>query len=245
MKDRFSIGSEQYAAFRPLHPQAFFEYLKTIIPNPETAWDCGTGNGQVAVALADFFEHIEATDISKQQLQQATQKDNIHYSIQAAEQTTFQDNTFDLIIAAQAIHWFDFEEFYNEVNRTGKNGALIIALGYGLFESIPEIDRIIRTFYQTEIGPYWDAERRYVDENYKTIPFGFEEIQAPTFAMQYRWNYEHLMGYLNTWSAVKNYEKTNGINPVTLIKDELKTLMQDRTYDIHFPVLLRIGRISK
>lgn len=99
MKDRFSIGSEQYAAFRPVYPQAFFEYLKTIIKNPETAWDCGTGNGQVAVVLSDFFKRVEATDISKQQLQQAVQKDNIHYSIQPAERTTFQDNTFDLIIA--------------------------------------------------------------------------------------------------------------------------------------------------
>ena len=35
----------------------------------ENAWDCGTGNGQVAKILAGFFNEVQATDISQNQLE--------------------------------------------------------------------------------------------------------------------------------------------------------------------------------
>ncbi|WP_298225191.1 class I SAM-dependent methyltransferase [Flavobacterium sp.] len=245
MKDNFSTASDQYALYRPTYPEAFFSYLNSLIPNPKTAWDCGTGNGQVAVKLSPFFENVYATDISEAQINQAPKLDNIHYSVQAAEQTDFPDNTFDLIVVAQAIHWFDFEKFYREVNRTAKDNALLVVIGYGRLEISTEIDALISTFYEDIIGTYWDAERRYIDEHYRTIPFPFEEISAPHFNNSYEWNFDHLIGYLNTWSAVKHYIKTNNINPLDLIAEDLKLAFGNQTRHVNFPLLLRIGKVVK
>lgn len=246
MKDNFSQQSDHYEKYRPVYPLAFYAYLNGIVNSKNVAWDCGTGNGQVAVELAKYFEQVYATDISSNQLEQAPLKDNIAYSVQAAEQTYFEDNSFDLITVAQAIHWFDFDKFYKEVNRTAKNNAIICAVGYGRLTISKEIDPIIEDFYKNTIGIFWDKERKYIDENYQTIPFPFKEIISPNLSIQVNWDVAHLIGYLNTWSAVKHYIKKHQTNPVELLKKEIeKHWKSEEMKQVNFPLLLRTGVIQK
>ena len=63
MKDHFSAHADQYAKYRPAYPSDFFDYLNALLPHKGAAWDCGTGNGQVAYTLAKTFEKVFATDI--------------------------------------------------------------------------------------------------------------------------------------------------------------------------------------
>lgn len=246
MKDNFSSQSDLYAKYRPTYPQEFFDYLISNVPNKQNAWDCGTGNGQVAVELAKTFEKVYATDISQSQINNAVQAQNICYSVQPAEQTNFSNQQFDLIVVAQAIHWFDFEKFYEEVKRTAKSDAVICAVGYGLMEISGNADSIIKKFYENILGNYWDKERRYIDEQYRTIPFPFEEISAPSFVIKRSWTLEHLIGYLNTWSAVKHFIQQNGYNPTEALRERLANEMVEKNeYVIRFPLLLRIGQVHK
>ena len=246
MKDNFSSESDKYAKFRPTYPTEFFNYLNSIIKNKKNAWDCGTGNGQIANELSKTFENVYATDISKSQIENALTAENINYSIQSAESTNFKTNMFDLIIVGQAIHWFNFSEFYNEVKRTAKTEALLCVVGYSRVKINTEIDNIITNFYTNIIGKYWDDERKYIDQEYKTIPFVFEEIQTPKFNNHQQWTLDHLIGYLNTWSAVKHFIKENNINPVEELEKEIKPIWGDvETREIHFPLLLRIGKVIK
>jgi len=182
MKDNFSKESDKYVRYRPTYPAELYQYINTITPGKASAWDCGTGNGQVALELAKSFDQVQATDISQAQLDHAPYADNIKYSVQSAEDTHFSDASFDLVTVAQAIHWFDFDLFYKEVSRTAKKGAVICVIGYARLEITPEIDEVITRFYTDIIGPYWDPERRYVDDGYQTIPFPYEEIETPTYA---------------------------------------------------------------
>jgi hypothetical protein len=66
-KDHFSKQAEDYAKFRPRYPHELFEYLGTLAPSRQLAWDCGTGNEQAAIALAAVFDHGIATDASEKQ----------------------------------------------------------------------------------------------------------------------------------------------------------------------------------
>ncbi|MDX1601858.1 MAG: SAM-dependent methyltransferase, partial [Salinimicrobium sediminis] len=91
------------------------------------------------------------------------------------------------------------------------------------------------------IGPYWATERRYLQDGYKTIPFPFKEIETPPFSMKHTWSFERLLGYLNTWSAVKAFEKEKGENPVELIKNDLFNSFGELG-SVEFPILLRVGR---
>jgi len=246
MKDNFSTQSDKYARFRPDYPEELFDYLLSIVPGRENAWDCGTGNGQVARVLAASFNRVMATDISQQQIDNAVRHEHIQYSVQRAEKTTFQDNTFDLITVAQAIHWFNFDAFYEEVQRTIRTGGVLAVIGYGLIQINPVIDKIIGSFYRTIVGPYWDKERKYIDEDYKTIPFPYEDINVPAFENSVEWSFEHLIGYIGTWSAVKHYEKKNGHDPIDLVRDTLQANWgDDGTIKGRFPILLRVARVDK
>src|SRR5258706_7303168 len=114
MKDNFSKVSERYAQFRPTYPKEIFDYLTSLVTNHETVWDAATGNGQVARGLAPHFKTVMATDLSEKQIRHAFIADNIQYSVEPAEHTSFADDSFDLITIGQAIHWFHFDEFYKE-----------------------------------------------------------------------------------------------------------------------------------
>lgn len=244
MKDNFSTASDQYAQYRPGYPTAFFEYLNTILHNKSKAWDCGTGNGQIAGQLVHYFDNVYATDISAAQLANAIPGPKISYSLQAAEHTNFPDNYFDLVIIGQAIHWFDFDPFYKEVNRKVKSGGIIVVIGYGKLEITPELDTLIADFYTNIVGPYWDKERTYIDEEYQTIPFPFKTIQAPHFEHELQWTLEHLIGYLGTWSAVKHYKAANNSDPIKLIYQALKKAWGTESLrTIKFPLLLRVGKV--
>jgi ubiquinone/menaquinone biosynthesis C-methylase UbiE len=244
MKDNFSPHAHQYGLYRPSYPNELFTFLNTLVTQKINAWDCGTGNGQVALKLSSIYQSVFATDISLQQLNHATAAYNIQYSVQAAEQTQFSDQMFDLIIAAQAAHWFDFDQFYNEVRRTAKPNAIICLLGYGNIKITPEIDVLVSHFYEHIIGPYWDAERRYIDEAYQTIPFPFTDIQTPTFQQQLYWSFEQLIGYLNTWSGVKHFITQNKENPVATLAASIQTLWPtEEQLKITFPIFMRVARV--
>lgn len=245
MKDNFSVQASLYARFRPTYPPELIDYLAALAPGRISAWDCGTGNGQIAVLLAGHFDQIYATDISEKQLNEAPSHPRIRYALEPAERCSAPDHSFDLIVVAQAIHWFDFDRFYAQVRRVLKPGGVLAVIGYSLFRTdAPAVDDIIHQRFYTEItGPYWDPERRYLDEEYRSIPFPFQEVQMPEFFMRYRWTLSDVTGYLNTWSAVQHYIREHGENPVKLIEQELRHAwggVVER--EITTALLLRVGR---
>lgn len=246
MKDNFSKQANLYAAFRPKYPEALYSFLYKHVQHFNAALDVATGNAQVAVELASKFKEVHATDISAKQLEYAPKLENIFYKVEAAEHTQFADAYFDLITVAQAVHWFKFEQFYKEVKRILKRGGIIAVIGYGVLNINPQVDAWLHHYYKEVIGPYWDKERKYVDEAYKTIPFPFDEIVTPSLAMEYEWSRDQFIGYLGTWSAVQHYVKANGVQPLneTLLKDLYNRWMKEEVYKVSFPLLLRVGTIK-
>jgi SAM-dependent methyltransferase len=244
MKDNFSARSDKYAKFRPTYPKELYTFLLSLIEKKERAWDCGTGNGQIARELAKHFTEVYATDISESQVSNAVTAENIFYKVQPVEESSFPPEYFDLIVVGQAIHWFNFEAFYKVVRGTLKPEGIFAVVGYSLFRTGDETDRVIDHFYKDITHPYWDDERHYVDENYKTIPFPFKEIEAPQITSTVEWTFEQMVGYLGTWSAVQHYIKANGKDPVELVLSELQeTWPQNTTKTITFNFFLRAGKL--
>jgi len=52
MKDNFSAQAAAYAKYRPQYPESLFTYIIDFVKDKNTAWDCGTGNGQSAKELS-------------------------------------------------------------------------------------------------------------------------------------------------------------------------------------------------
>jgi ubiquinone/menaquinone biosynthesis C-methylase UbiE len=244
-KDYFSSQASVYAAFRPTYPAALYEFIFQHLKHRESAWDCATGNGQVAQYLAGHFGQVYGTDISQKQLNEAKALSNIVYALSPAEKTGFANKQFDLVTVGQALHWFDRPKFYNEVNRVTKSGGLLAVWGYALLYVDSAIDPLVMNFYNNVVGPYWDEARKLVEDQYTTIEFPFEEIPSPEFFIYADWTLAHLAGYLESWSATQKYIKVNQSNPVPQHMRALADLWSpDEVKHVRFPVFLKLGLVE-
>jgi hypothetical protein len=242
----FNQQASNYLLFRPHYPSTLFNYLFTLVDNYNCAWDCGTGNGQAAVALAKRFDQVVATDISQAQLAVAPKHKNIQYLCCPAENTSIRAHSIDLVTIAQALHWFNFDLFYNEVRRVCKPTSIIAAWCYSLGKFDTEIDKIINKLYFDILGDeYWPSERHYVDDEYLSIPFPFVKITTPDFVIEKKLDFAQLIGYLNTWSAVKEYQTRKQTNPINLIFKELESVWSEpqRSYLMRWPLHLLVGKL--
>lgn len=221
-KDLFSAQAADYAKFRPTYPRELFQWLASQTREHEAAWDCGTGNGQAARVLADFFKRVFATDPSEKQLQAAEMKPNVVYSVGSAEASGLADRSVDLVTVAQAYHWFDHPRFFDEIRRVGRPGALVAVWSYGLARISPEVDAVVMRLYDGILGSYWEKERHHVMEGYRGLPFDFPRLEVPQFEMRTEWTLEALVGYLGTWSALQTRLKATGQDPLELVFQELQ-----------------------
>lgn len=246
-KDLFSDQSEQYALYRPVYPQELFEYIVSFVTERKAAWDCATGNGQSALPLSHYFKNVVASDISEKQLAEAPRKENIEYLLSPAEKTPFADHSFDLITVAQAYHWFDSKRFCDEATRTGKNGAVVAVWMYDLLRSEESsLNNLIRFFYREIIGPYWDKERKRIDDHYSRLPFPFEPLPGKEFQIHTSFTRQQFEGYLFTWSAVQHFIRQQGFSPIKEIEKDLTGIWNGSEAKLFlFPVYLKMGRIKK
>lgn len=246
-KDYFSEISQNYQASRPEYPEALFNYLASLSDHHGLAWDCATGNGQAAKGLSGLFKTVIATDASAEQIATAPnnekhEKSNILFRVATAENSGIDNSSTDLITVAQALHWFDIDRFTAECDRVLSANGILAVWCYKLLSISPEIDEIIQRFYFGEIGQYWPEERQMVDNGYTDIAFPFTELETPEFVMQARWSLQHLLNYLNTWSAVSKYKQKNNCNPVDLITQELQQAWgtEHRERIVEWPLMLRV-----
>ncbi len=243
-KDHFSKQAANYAAFRPRYPQDLFGYLAELCPARNLAWDCATGNGQAAIALAEHLDRVIATDASPEQIARAESHPRVTHRTAAAEQSGLPAATCDLVTVAQALHWFDLKAFYAETQRVLKQGGLLAVWNYQLLRVTPEIDSVVNHFYHEVVGPFWPPERKLIERGYSDLPFPFEEREGRSFQMVAQWSLEALLGYLRTWSASQRYEEAHDSDPVALIELKLRTAWNKGrdTRTISWPLDLRIGR---
>ncbi|MBL6449528.1 class I SAM-dependent methyltransferase [Fulvivirga sp. 29W222] len=243
VKDNFSRQSDLYAAYRPHYPPMLYNYLFDKIKNFNYAWDCGTGNGQVAYQLSKRFKKVCATDISSKQLENAVKVPNIQYMLAPAESTSIPSSCVDLITVAQALHWFEVESFYKEVLRVASPDATLAYWGYNILQVNESIDPIIRHFHNHVVGDYWDPERKVLLKEYADINFPLINPRQTYFHYAIQWNLSHLKGYLESWSAVQHYIQQKRHNPVEALIDQIQSQWDDNQA-VTFPIFLVYGRIS-
>lgn len=241
----FNLQASDYVKYRPTYPKEIYEFLTKECPSLETAYDIGTGSGQCAVDLADYFKTVFASDLSVEQVSKAILKKNINYFVSEAHESNFADQTIDLITVATAIHWFNFDLFYKECKRILKPNGILAAWSYGWHRcENQEINEFIDFFGKEVLKEYWSEPPKLIWNEYKTIPFPFSEIEPHQFVQKTKWSLDELVGYMTTWSATQKYIQKNGKHP---IEDHLKKLNnlwgdQSRKIDFYAPLIFRVGR---
>ena len=242
----FADGGEAYANFRPTYPESLAKALAEAAPSRGLAIDVGCGTGQLSALLADQFDAVVASDISADQIANATPHDRIAYHVAPAHQIPVEDASAHLITVAQAAHWLDLDPFYGEVCRVAAPGAVLALITYGVMNVEGPLADRFNHFYWEELKGHWPPERRHVENGYANLAFPFEPIELPELSIERTWSLEPFLGYLTTWSAVKAARKNGAGDTVDSFEADARSLWGDPStvYDIAWPLSLRLGRVQ-
>lgn len=248
--DHFSRLAAEYARFRPGYPSALFDTVARSAPRHERCWDCATGNGQAAVSLAERFEQVIATDASASQVAHARPHDRVIYRVERAEHTTLPDASVDAVTVAAALHWLDIEAFVAEVRRVARPGAVFAAWTYTTdLLAEPALETVLDTYTNEVLGPFWTPNHALVQSRYRDVTLPFEPLDAPELAVEVHWDFDHLLGALETWSAAGLYREEHDQRPTEVIRDDLahawqRDLPLQEPRPIRLPLALRLGRVA-
>jgi SAM-dependent methyltransferase len=241
--DHFSSAAPQYAESRPTYPDALFAWLAEQSSSRALVWDAGCGSGQASVGLSAHFDDVVATDASAAQITHAEQRSNIRYSVAGETNSALAERSVDLITVAQALHWFDRGEFFAECERVLTVNGVLAVWTYDLVEITPDIDAVVRALYRDTLGAYWPPERQLVESRYRDIGFPYPLIDAPVFVMKSSWTGDRFLRYVESWSAVKEYRRREGRDPMPAARTALAAAWPDGvTHDVCWPLTLLAGR---
>ncbi|KAH7315010.1 hypothetical protein KP509_21G030300 [Ceratopteris richardii] len=253
MASLFCKQAGSYATARPRYPEELYKLLASWTPEHRRAWDVGTGNGQSAVGLADYYEEVVATDVSEEQLSYAERRPNITYAATSAGAVSMEevrrvvggDGSLDLVTAAQAVHWFDLSSFYSHVQRLLKPAGIIAVWCYTNPEVNDKVDVVLEKLFQSSL-PYWSQSVELVYKGYETLDFPFKPILDGKIirmdAMR-ETNLDGYLGYLDSWSAT-NTARNQGVE---LLNSDVKEALREawgspsQIHTLRFPLYAKIG----
>jgi len=122
---RFSDRVADYVRYRPSYPAAAIDAILSGLGDPFslTAADVGAGTGISARLLADRGVHIIAVEPNVDMQQGAEPHARMTWRTGTAEATGLAANCVDLVLCAQAFHWFRQPEALAEFHRILKPGG--------------------------------------------------------------------------------------------------------------------------
>lgn len=121
--ERFSDTVENYVKYRPGYPDALIGFLKSEIGLTDTATvaDIGSGTGKLSELVLSSGFKVIGVEPNVQMREACVRLIGANTNFQSvdgtAENTTLNENSVDVIIAAQAFHWFDIKQCTQEFTR--------------------------------------------------------------------------------------------------------------------------------
>lgn len=239
--DHFSGHASAYAVYRPRYPAALYDWLLSVSPGAQLAWDVGTGNGQVAHGLVTRFARVVATDPSAQQLSHAVPHPRIKF-LETKYASGLADSSAQLITVGQAIHWFELDGFFAESARVLQPRGVVAAFAYAHSRVTPAIDNLVRRYHDVTLDGYWAPEHHLIHAGYRTLAMPIDELAAPTFELCEQWSLAQYAGFLRTWSSVQKLIAAGGEARVMSFEEELTTAWgREPVRAVIWPLVLRAG----
>ncbi|XP_077998829.1 putative methyltransferase DDB_G0268948 [Glandiceps talaboti] len=225
--------AEAYQKYRGTYPKEvtdkIIEFLQYKNPGPwRLAIDVGCGTGQSTRSLFNHFDTVIGCDVSKAQIEEANKTDhprNVKYHVRIKDCIPAEDNTADLVTAAQAVHFFDLKKFYKEVDRVLKPNGCLAVYGRGNVQfprhaKGPELQAVHDEFRYGLLRDFWTDGHKHVETKYTNIELPYEERERYDTIDQIDTTVEGFVGYLSSLSAFHKFqakypERTDVLEKVT------------------------------
>ncbi len=122
---RFTDRAADYVRYRPDYPSAAIDAVLRGMGEPErlTAADIGAGTGISARQLADRGTRVIAVEPNPAMRQAAMPHPRVRWRDGTAEATGLRGGSVDLVLSAQAFHWFRQREAVKEFHRILRPGG--------------------------------------------------------------------------------------------------------------------------
>jgi SAM-dependent methyltransferase len=247
---RFSDRVANYVKYRPGYPPEVIDYLEEqcqLTPESVIA-DIGSGTGIFTKLLLDNGYKVYAIEPNDPMRQEADRQlghfDRYHSMTDTAEQTGLAAKNIDLIVCAQAFHWFNTAETKAEFQRILKPGghvALIwnnrdveadnFAVAYdALLKQLSgsDYDRINHQNLKHD-----DFVRFYRDGQYKLTKFPNQQI----------FNFEQLAGRAFSSSYVPTEGTEAGQSFKMQLKDVFDLYQQDGVVVFKYDTEVYLGQL--
>ncbi len=241
-QDHFSTQAGSYAAARPGYPAALYDHLLDLVGPDARVWEAACGSGQATVDLASRFAHVHASEPSAAALAHAPALEKVDYDCAPAERCALGDASVDLVVVAQALHWFDQSGFFTELDRVLKPGGVLAVWCYQDVVLPTDLHAAYAPF-AAAIAPWWPPQRALIDEGYASVSWPYIALPAHPFQLQAAWELPRLLAYFRSYSAVARYQQACGDDPADPLAQALARHWPDpllaRTLHWPMPVYLR------
>jgi ubiquinone/menaquinone biosynthesis C-methylase UbiE len=128
----FTGKAEVYDKARPSYPDEAVEYICGFAPSNAVFADVGAGTGKFTELIAkrsySLFAIEPNSDMRAQLIKVLRPYPKAKIIHAPAEATTLPCQSVDVIIVAQALHWFDAEAFRVECKRICKSNGIVVAV---------------------------------------------------------------------------------------------------------------------
>jgi SAM-dependent methyltransferase len=165
--------------------------------------------------------------------------------VQSAEETNFASASMDLVSVAQALHWFDYPNFWPEVDRVLKPKGIFAAWGYDWTKIDFEVDFLLLENLFKLLDSYWNPKAKLLWGGYdpEKVEFPYARIDTPSFSIELNWNLEQLFQYFLSWSAMQAYIKENGTSLIDKAKQHVQNVWGDPAQSrlIQWPIHMLVG----
>jgi len=168
---RFTDRAADYVRYRPTYPRAAYEAIVEGLGDPHAvvAADIGAGTGISARGLAELVLRVHAVEPNAAMRAAAAPHPRVEWRDGTAEATRLENASVDLVVCAQAYHWFDPERACREFGRILRPGGRLALVWNDGDESTPVA------------GRYYDLVREASTDqtlSHKTVAVG-PRVAAP------------------------------------------------------------------
>jgi len=179
----FGKVREAYAQARQLFPAEVFDYLwSLVVANSPRVLDLGCGTGIATRQLAERrCAVVVGSDVDREMIAEAKQTSPfLSYFVAPVSKLPFNADSFDMVTAFSAFHWFRDDESLAEIKRVLMPG--------GLFAVINKNDVAgFRVWYREKLEQLLGKKLPSLKQNYNPALIlkesGFEKVQEKSFAM--------------------------------------------------------------
>jgi SAM-dependent methyltransferase len=199
--ERFSDRVEDYVRYRPDYPRALVDWLHGLGVHPGwTVADVGAGTGISSKLFLDAGHRVTAVEPNAAMREAATRwlggEERFHAVDGTAEATGLGDGSVDLVIAAQAFHWFDKEKVRAEFARVlSPHGLAVVFWNSRRLTGTPFLEGYERLLLEYGLD-YRGVAERYTDDASMERWYGRGFRGMASFPHGQKLDYDALLGRL-------------------------------------------------